>query len=536
LETRSIPFSFLSGSKGVIIFIAAFWILIVSIYKPWQKNQVVGDVVSYYGYLPALFIEKDISLKFTEGATQAVYDKYCPELAPNGGKVIKMTMGLSFMYAPFFLAAHAIAPLMHEPQDGYSVPYQFSLLLSCFVFLIIGLVFLRKLLLLFFSEEVTILTIVSVFFGTNLFWYSSFNGLMAHGYLFSLTTLFIYLIVKWHRHPGLRTAIFIGLTGGLITLIRPTMILSFLVFFLYDVNNKPSFFGKVKTLTENYKSIITIGVSFFIVILPQLIYWKYITGSWVFFSYVGEGFYFSHPHILEGLFGFRKGWLVYTPVMSFAVFGLFKLKKELPSFFLSMLVLFPVLLYVFFSWWCWWYGGSFGLRALIDFYGLFALPMACFYKHVIERKGRLLKGALFSIIGIFICLNIFQSWQFYKGYLHYDSMTREAYFKDFFARDSTNELFRDLDEPDYYRARSGLSEAYSEKEISQIKPTDVISLKGYNSLFVSCEQGTTKELNSVREWGGKWEKFSLIYIGDHKVALKTSEGKFAYSGRLAAIH
>ena len=48
------------------------------------------------------------------------------------------------------------------------------------------------------------------------------------------------------------------------------------------------------------------------VLLPQLCYWKYITGDWVFNSYVGEHFYFNKPKVMEFLFSYRKGWLYNT--------------------------------------------------------------------------------------------------------------------------------------------------------------------------------------------------------------------------------
>lgn len=532
--------SFWDFSKLAIILIVAFWITIISIYKPWRKNQIVNDVISYYGYLPATFVEKDITLKFTNEWRWTPFVKYWPETAPNGGKVLKTTMGVAILYAPFFLTAHFIAPAMHYPQDGYSLPYQFCVLMSCLVSLFIGMMFLRKLLLHFFSDKITGITMLSVFFATNLFWYSTFDGLMSHGYLFTLTTIFIYLIVKWHKEPKLKTAVLIGLAGGFITLIRPTMFACFLVFALYDVYNGKSFLAKLETLKNNYKSLLLIVICFFIMLLPQMIYWKYVTDKWLFFSYVGERFYFDRPHIIEGLFGFRHGWLIYTPIMIFSIIGILFLRKELKPFFLSIIILLPLLVYVFFSWWAWWYGGAFGLRAFVDFYGLFALPMACFYKQVFDGGKRLISITTSFIIGCFICLNLFQSWQFYKGYLHHDSMTKEAYIAGFFAVDYSDKWFAALDEPDYGRARMGIPEIYSEKEISQIKPADIICFKGSNTFVVSCEQSSTRDITSSRQWMSKWEKFSLINIGGNKYVIKNFEGKYVTadaenSGKLKAV-
>src|SRR6185436_10253555 len=111
-----------------------------------------------------------------------------------------------------------------------------------------------------------------------------------------------------------------------------------------------------------------------LIFLPQLFYWKHQTGSWFFNSYLNEHFYFNNPHVFYGLFSFRKGWLVYTPIMFFALAGLYTLFKTMKEFFYPVLILFLLYIYVAFSWWCWWYGGSYGQRALIDIYPFLAVP------------------------------------------------------------------------------------------------------------------------------------------------------------------
>lgn len=516
-------------SKSLILIIALTWVSIMGYYKPWKNNLIIMDVVSYYGYLPATIIHKDITLKFIDNGPYS--EKFWPERTSNGGRVIKTTMGLSFLYAPFFLMAHGTAHMFHLNTDGFSSHYQLFLLLSSLFYLILGFHFLRKLLLLFFSDKITCLTMASVFFGTNLLWYSTLEGLMSHSYLFSFLTIFIYLVVKWHAEPKIKTAVLMGFTGGLVTLIRPTMILCFLILVLYNVYNKQSFFEKLKLFKSKWISLIIIGISSFIVILPQLLYWKYITGDYFFFSYVGERFYWNNPHIIEGLFGFRKGWLIYTPIMVFAITGIFYLRKNAPSFFLSLLIMFPLLIYVFFSWWAWWYGGSFSNRPLVDFYGLFSIPMAAFYKQMIEHTKAIWKWATISIMSLLIYLNLFQTWQFKNSLIHYDSMTKESYILGFRKTYNIREWFDALEPPNYERAKKGLPEFFSKDEVKKIKTNDAIHLRGYNEQVVTCEINSTKELTSTRETFSAWESFSLIYLEGNKVALKTTEGKLVSAAK-----
>src|SRR4051794_5529771 len=102
-------------SAFAILLIASCWIYLFVYNKPWEKNHITTDVVSYYGYLPAFVIYKDLTLKFTD--SDPFFSKYYwPEKSPNGGRVIKTTMGLSLLYSPFFFIGHLTAPFFHQPR------------------------------------------------------------------------------------------------------------------------------------------------------------------------------------------------------------------------------------------------------------------------------------------------------------------------------------------------------------------------------------------------------------------------------------
>jgi hypothetical protein len=90
--------------------------------------------------------------------------------------VIKTTMGLSLIWMPFFLAGHVAALISGADAGGYSEPYKFFLLVSALVFLCVGLIYLRKILLVHASDRITALVLASFAFGTNLYWYNAFPG------------------------------------------------------------------------------------------------------------------------------------------------------------------------------------------------------------------------------------------------------------------------------------------------------------------------------------------------------------------------
>ena len=127
-------------------------------------------------------------------------------------------------------------------------------------------------------------------------------------------------------------------------------------------------------------------------------YWKLQTGQYLYYSYPDDqGFFFSNPQIWNNLFSWRKGWLLYTPVMIFALAGIPLLWKQNRKFFVPVLLFVVVIIYVTSSWWDWWYGGGFGIRPYIDLYGVMAIPMAAFLTWAFAIKKLYYKLAIFTL-------------------------------------------------------------------------------------------------------------------------------------------
>ena len=187
-----------------------------------------------------------------------------------------------------------------------------------------------------------------------------------------------------------------------------------------------------------------------------------ITGHWLFFPYGEERFYFNHPKIISGLFSYRKGWLLYTPIMIFALAGIPFLLKKNREFFVPVLLYTIFSVYVIFSWWCWWYGGSLGCRPIIDSYGILAIPMAAFFTWLAGQK-RFLKTIVIVLVAVSLLLNIKYQIQKRQGTLHYDSMSKEVYWNCFFLFNPNGQYWKILDPPDYSRALQGLPETIEKK-------------------------------------------------------------------------
>ncbi len=436
--------------------------------KIWKNptRVIQWDVIDYYGYLPAVFIYHDISLKFKDHYNGKKHFVFWAKKTATGSYVFKMTMGLSVMYAPFFFVANEVAGPLGYNTGGYSVPYRFALVMAALFYLAIGLVFLARVLRFYFSETVTALTLLAIGLGTNLFWYSTFEPGMSHVYTFALVSVFIYLTILWLRRSTLLRAVLLGLVVGLLTLIRPVNILIVLFFLFYDVKSGQDFKNRYLLYRHKFPHLILMMVFGFLMLLPQLLYWKTVTGQWLYYSYGKEGFFFLHPQIINVLFSFRKGWFVYTPVMTFAVAGIYFLFKKYKQLFIAVLILLIFYLYVVSSWWSWWYGGSLGQRELIDIYPVMAFPLAATMSWIISRKAGLAYPAALLLM-FSVLLGAFYNVQYYYGSIHWDSMTRQAYFDSFGRVHPSPRFYKLIKVPDYKDALLGLPEISvkkSEKE------------------------------------------------------------------------
>lgn len=433
--------------------------------KVWSRSEEHGglisyDVTSYYSYLPAYFIHDDLTFRFvdTDTVDYRSQSKFFPvEVEGSDKYVVKVMMGMSLLYAPFFGIAHLVASNSDSYEaDGFSAIYEFFLGLAGLFYCFIGLVYLRLILLKHFSEVIASLVLLLMLFGTNMFYYATTEPAMSHVFSFALVATMLYYCMQWLDKPKMKYMAAIGILAGLIVLVRPVNGLAFIVPVLYGVSNWTKFKARLK-LFWRYKFQIILSFFFaFLLLLPQLLFWKMNTGSWIFYSYTEEHMYFLQPHIVDGLFSYRKGWFLYTPLMMVACGGIYFSFKEKKEFSIGLLLFLIAFIYVTFSWWCWWYGGSFGARPMIDMYAFMALPLGVLLTKLTDNK--VLKYASVVFFSMLLALNLIQTQQKRLEIIHWDSMTKESYWGAFLKLDDPKNYKHLYREPDYERAMKGLDE------------------------------------------------------------------------------
>lgn len=427
-------------SLVVVLLTLVLALVVVNKTAKWDRADVlVWDVAGYYQYLPSQFIYQDQG-----NGTYTAYARrqYRPELdngyvliaAPNGGHVSKYPLGMSLFYAPFFAVAHgmALAGTTTTP-DGFSLSYQYFIQLGSLLWAMLGLWVLRGVLRRYFDDLTTAATLLAIGLGTNFFCYASYDAPMSHGTLFMLNAVLLALTGQWLAHFRRRDALGLGLVLGLLALVRFTELWNVLVPALWGITSVAALRGRVRDLWQRKGQAALVAGVAGTLLLGQLAYWRYCGGAWYIDTYPNEHFDFAHPHLREGLFSIRKGWLTYSPLMGLAVSGILALRGRVRAALPVLAVLLPVVLWVTYSWWDWGYGGSFGARPLISLYPLLSLPLAALLERAFRRRWTgVLLGALLCLG---VALNQLQTWQYYRGILNCCDMTATWYRERFFWLD-----------------------------------------------------------------------------------------------------
>jgi hypothetical protein len=425
-------------SKVVFWVIAAIMVLAQFNDKRWKPLEVFDfDAGGYYAYLPTILLDHaparvdslEARLRHQQGTPRFI--KPGVLRLPGNLAISKYPLGVALADLPWFGGAHAWAHLTGQPANGISRPYQQAMMLAGLFHGLLGLWLLRRLLRHLWptNDAVVAWTLVGIGLGTNAFCYFSYEAAMAHAPLFLWQTALLTCVVHWHETFRPRYALGMGLFLGLAVLVRPTEALFALLPLTWGLTTLAALRQRPALLAQHAGTLAGAAAIALLIIGLQPLFWQLVTHHWYIYTYRGEGFNFLHPHLLDGLFSYRKGWLLYTPLVGLMLLGLPSLRRQLPAAVPAVLV---VVVYVTFSWREWYYGGGFSARPLISLYPLLALPLASLLAAAQARsRGRY--ASLRMLLAVLCALNLWQTWQFSAGIIHYDSNTRTRYWHNFFT-------------------------------------------------------------------------------------------------------
>jgi hypothetical protein len=285
---------------------------------------------------------------------------------------------------------------------------------------------------------------IIIVFGTNYINHLTIDDLATVNVIFMLTTIIIWNTIKWHENFKGKHILAVCLCVTLAALVKPTEVFVLLLPLLWNISPVEKMKQKLSLLIVNKKYILIAAGICLIIALPQMLYWHHKTGKFIYDSYINPGVgldYFS-PHIINVLFSYRKGWLLYTPIMIFSLIGFYFLYKKNRQIFFACSVYFLVSFYIISSWTEWWYGAAFSTRPLIATYPILAICLGYFILYINQSK-LILKIVFGLIASFFIFLNQFQWWQ-YRNYILDPYRTTKEYYWATFLKTKVNESDKEL--------------------------------------------------------------------------------------------
>ncbi len=416
-------------------------------YEKESGNSAFGwDAGGYYWYLPSLFIYHDLADQAWADSMLRKYD-FGPRgaegqgfRAPNGKVVMKYPCGMALLEAPFFAAGHVLAGIRHDPQDGFSRPYQAAVQIGGLLVAFIGLWGLRRFLKAYFPDGIVAAILLILVVGTNYLNYSTTDNTVAHSWLFTLYVLLLLATRSFYASPRRSSAAAIGLLCGLAALLRPTDAIACLIPLLWGLESlrRPALQAQLRLLwKERGKLILAILCAAALVSL-QLIYWKSVSGQWIVYSYQDQGFSFLRPHVFDYTFSYRSGWVTYTPVVLLALAGIVPFWRRGPNRVMVFAFL-GLAYYLVTAWDIWWYAGM-GGRAMVQYYPVLSILMAAGLQWLWARRG--LRIAAVPLILLLCSVNIWFMYQAHAGHL-YDAeggMTKEYYWRVIGRKDAPPEV------------------------------------------------------------------------------------------------
>ena len=514
--------------RRVLLLLLGFslvWSIIHHQVAEGKFRVITWDSYGYYLYLPAIlkfgdisdfaFVQQHLDLYKPSDTAYQIFEK-------DGQKTPTYTMGVAILWLPFYAIADIWASVDPRfPADGLSQPYQWMVILAGLTWLALGLFWLHAFLGRYLQPRTVLITLSILVLGTNLFYYTTVQPGMPHVYLFALYAGLLLLLERLYASPTWGKGVLLGFCLAVMALCRPSEALAVILVagFLWQKAGNLTALGKWIRLHWPVLGVAVLAG--LVTIFPQMLIWKWTTGQWIYNTYAAYGHTFdlTRPHLLDGLFSYRKGWLVYTPLMILGVAGLIPLVRKRNTWAWPVVLFFIVNLWIVLSWHIWWYAGSFGMRALVQSCAVLALPLGMGWEAWSGTSWR--RSFLPALVFLACGLNLFQSWQIENGILKSDQMNRPYYWAAFGKVKPDRSMLRWLNIPEAPANPPLYAEQIvqlrasrdSTRQAEWVQDRMAWLVRGTDQYSPTIRITLTDTL--AREWSGQWLQLSAwIHVGD----------------------
>lgn len=325
------------------------------------KSDLRADAAGYYIYLPGTLHLGMRASSVSDSLLWKGGNGFHLDLQKDR-IITKYTFGTALLQLPFYLVAESLEG--YGATDGWTRTHHRAIEVAGVFYwtagLLLFLLAMRR-----WRPSVTgvaVVTLACIAFGTNSFYYAFRSAGYSHAYSFFLVALAIWCIHADQGRPmkKIRLRLF-QLACALIIVVRPIDGLAVLALYALLWFEHPGLFRSWRTYTDQA----LIGL---ITAIPQLVYWHFVHGSWLVYSYGDESFInLATPLFDLVLFSPMNGLLPHAPAFFLLLPALVFLFAQRWRLALMLTVLFALLVYSFASWHAWHFGCGYGMRPAVEY-------------------------------------------------------------------------------------------------------------------------------------------------------------------------
>ncbi|HET8925300.1 MAG TPA: hypothetical protein VFN26_20120 [Candidatus Acidoferrum sp.] len=397
---------------------------------PFLNPWIRGDGVGYYAFARALLIEHN--LDFAKDYQFANASFRGPRLDEHGQPKSDFrtstghldnhfTIGPAILWSPFLILAHAGVLLARAlgssvAADGFSAPYRIAMAFATAFYGFLGLLLSFRLARQYAEERWAFLATIAVWWASSLPIYMYFNPSWSHAHSAFAVALFLWY---WHETRSSRSIPQWMLLAVIAGLMLNIYYANAMVLVVLAVEGLRQYFAALRSRASNVSfphprvSDLLLRHFLFAIILLICLLPTFVTRLLIYGGPFESGYIplkewlWSAPAFFQVLFSSNHGLLSWTPILLFAILGLFLLWRREPRVGAPLFAAF-LAFYLFIACYPDWAGiSSYGNRLFVSLTSLFILGLAFFLDRVapIFRSRRAALVTASAVLAFFVLWN-----------------------------------------------------------------------------------------------------------------------------------
>lgn len=404
-------------------FLVAIFVLSLPIVNPWVR----GDGVGYYAFARAILIGHNLNFapdwlsanpSFRQGRVDAEGHLLPSQYTRTGHLDNHFTIGPAILWAPFLSLVHGTVLLANSlgariAPDGFSRPYIVTIALATASYGFAGLVLAFGLARRYVHERWAFLATLAIWLGSSLPVYMYFNPSWSHALSAFAVSLFLWY---WHRTRTDRSLaqwlVLAAMAGLMMNIYYPNVIVLLVpgveaLFEYFRILRRDS----GRQLWPLFRDHVAFGGFTLVLLAPTFITRRIIYGNALATGYPPMTTWaWTSPKLFAVLFSAEHGMLSWTPVLAFAIAGLFLFLRHDRVFGAGLLLTFLAFYYFIASYPDWAGLSSFGNRFFVSLTALFIIGLSAAFETFAKAwKG---SGGEFAAASLVVCFLILWNFAF----------------------------------------------------------------------------------------------------------------------------